>query len=138
MEKWKRWGHLVAIDLLLVNVAYVLALFLRYDPVPAYQWEVFLTLLVPRTTLRILGHYFFGLYRRAWRYASIEEALAIVGAVTVGSFLGAFLNLFWFQAMLPRSIVVLDWFLCLALVGGSRFLVRIRDGWQRQSLLEDH
>ncbi|MFY9123589.1 MAG: nucleoside-diphosphate sugar epimerase/dehydratase [Limnochordia bacterium] len=138
MEKWKRWGHLVAIDLLLVNVAYVLALFLRYDPVPAYQWEVFLTLLVPRTTLRILGHYFFGLYRRAWRYASIEEALAIVGAVTVGSILGAFLNLFWFQAMLPRSIVVLDWFLCLALVGGSRFLVRIRDGWQRQSLLEDH
>lgn len=125
MYRWKRGGYLVVLDAIFVNVAFILAIFLRFDAVPAYYLQVCLTTFVPSTAVRILSHYFFGLYRRAWRYASVQEALAIVGAVTVGTFFNVVLTMVWLQNTLPRSIVVLDWSLCMALVGGSRFLLRM-------------
>ena len=126
MVRWKRGGYLVVFDIIFVNLAYILALFLRFDGVPVQYWQAYLVMLLPSTAVRILSHYFFGLYRRAWRYASIQEALAVVGAVTVGTFFNAVLTLLWFQSTTPRSIVVLDWFLCIAMVGGSRFLLRVK------------
>ncbi|HHT43160.1 MAG TPA: polysaccharide biosynthesis protein [Firmicutes bacterium] len=125
MFRWRRGGYLVALDVISVNLAFVLALFIRFDAIPAEYWQVYLTMFLPVTAIRVLSHYYFGLYRRAWRYASIQEAIAILAAVTVGTFLTGALHLFWFGAMLPRSIVVLDWFWCMAFVGGSRFLRRV-------------
>lgn len=126
MVRWKRGGYLVVFDVLFVNLAYIFALFLRFDTIPSYYWQAYVATLLPSTGVRVLSHYFFGLYRRAWRYASIQEALAIVGAVTVGSFFNVVFHLFWSRSMAPRSVVVLDWFLCLAFVGGSRFLLRMK------------
>lgn len=134
MVRWKRGGYLVVLDVLFVNLSFILALFLRFDGVPAVYWQAYLTTLLPSTAVRILSHYFFGLYRRAWRYASVQEALAIVGAVTVGTFFNVVLTLFWFQSTMPRSIVVLDWSLCMALVGGSRFLFRV---WAQREGMPD-
>lgn len=125
MYRWKRGGYLVVLDAIFVNVAFILAIFLRFDAVPAYYLQVCLTTFVPSTAVRILSHYFFGLYRRAWRYASVQEALAIVGAVTVGTFFNVVLTMVWLQNTLPRSIVVLDWSLCMALVGAAAFY----SGW---------
>ncbi|HBG02450.1 MAG TPA: hypothetical protein DDW87_12915, partial [Firmicutes bacterium] len=85
----------------------------------------YLSVLVPYTASRLLSNYFFGIYKRAWRYASIDEVLAVVGAVSVGSFFNVVLCLFWFGSLPARSIVVLDWFLNIAFLGASRFLWRV-------------
>jgi FlaA1/EpsC-like NDP-sugar epimerase len=125
MIRWKRGGYLLVLDVIFINIAFILALYLRFDGVPAQYWEAFFTMFVPSTLIRLTTHYFFGLYRRAWRYASVQEALAIVAAVTLGTFFDVVLSLFWFQSNLPRSVVVLDWSLCMAFIGGSRFLLRM-------------
>lgn len=125
MGRWQRGAYLVILDCILVNVAYIGALFLRFESIPAQQWQLFGSIVLPYTAIRLLSNYFFGLYRRAWRYASIEEVLAVVGAISVGSFFNVVLGLFWFGSLPARSTVVLDWFLAIALIGGSRFIWRM-------------
>ena len=125
MGRWKRVAFLIILDVLLINLAFIGALLIRFETVPAYQWQFYLSVLVPYTASRLLSNYFFGIYKRAWRYASIDEVLAVVGAVSVGSFFNVVLCLFWFGSLPARSIVVLDWFLNIAFLGASRFLWRV-------------
>ena len=128
MIRWQRGAYLVLLDSFLVNLAYVGALLLRFETIPAQQWQLFGKVFLPYTVVRLLSNYFFGLYRRAWRYASIEEVLAIVGAVSVGSLINGVLGLFWFGSLPIRRIVVLEWLLAIALIGGSRFTWRMVAG----------
>jgi FlaA1/EpsC-like NDP-sugar epimerase len=74
-------------------------------------------------------YYFFGLYRRYWRYASVREMGVIVAAVSTATgilcvlVLGLLLPLGWFD-MFPRSALIIDWLLSIFFVGGVRFSVR--------------
>jgi FlaA1/EpsC-like NDP-sugar epimerase len=72
----------------------------------------------------MLSFYFFGLYRRMWRYATITDLLSITYAVTFGSFLiisyFQILNLNW-----PSIIYFISWFLCVAFIGASRLAIRV-------------
>lgn len=125
MRRWKRAGFLVALDIILVNLALIGALLIRFDHVGAEYWQAYLAILVPRTVIRMLSNYFFGMYKRSWRYASIDEVLAIIGAVSVGTFFNLVLSLFWFGSLPARSVVALDWFLYMSLLGGSRLFWRV-------------
>ncbi len=72
----------------------------------------------------------FGLYRRFWRYASIDELMSIIAAVTVagiataGVYFLAAAPLLSGVPRLPRSVPITDAVLTLMLFGGSRFAVR--------------
>lgn len=125
MVRRTRRGILVLLDSLIINSAYILALFVRFETIPNEQWHVYFTLALPITVIRLLSNYFFGLYKRSWRYASIDEVLAIVGAVSVGTFFNVVLMLFWFSTLPSRALVLLGWMLNIALLGGSRFVWRI-------------
>ena len=125
MVRWRRAGYLIILDIVFANLAFIGALLIRFEAVPAQQWQFYFSVLVPYTMIRLFSNYFFGIYNRAWRYASMDEVLAIVGAVSVGSIFAVMLCLFWFGSLPGRSIVVLDWFLNIALLGGSRFAWRL-------------
>ncbi len=77
-----------------------------------------------------LVFYLFGLYRRLWVYASINELKVIALAVTTASgvvsvvMIGLFL-LKVFGPGLPRSVLAIDWLLSLFGVGGIRFAIRL-------------
>ncbi|HZW03302.1 MAG TPA: nucleoside-diphosphate sugar epimerase/dehydratase [Anaerolineaceae bacterium] len=71
----------------------------------------------------------FGLYRRVWMYASMQELKLIVAAVTAASVFvslgmvllaiaGAFYGF-------PRTILVIDWLLSIIMAGGLRFSLRL-------------
>ncbi|TYT76153.1 polysaccharide biosynthesis protein [Desulfobotulus mexicanus] len=73
-----------------------------------------------------------GLYRAIIRYIGSDALKTIFHAVTLSSLLLA-LFFFWFRdftffvpegTVVPRSIVVNYWFLCVFFIGGSRFLAR--------------
>ncbi|MBI2989167.1 MAG: polysaccharide biosynthesis protein, partial [Deltaproteobacteria bacterium] len=66
----------------------------------------------------------FHLYEGMWRYVSMYDIKAILKAVTLSSLLFAIVVLAIFADGYPRSVVVLDWVLCLALVGGVRLTIR--------------
>ncbi len=66
------------------------------------------------------------LYRGIWRYVSTQELLALVRAVTL--IILVFLPVLFVltrAADLPRSLLVINWFVLLGLLGGPRFLYRI-------------
>jgi FlaA1/EpsC-like NDP-sugar epimerase len=73
-------------------------------------------------------YYQFGLYRRIWVYASIQELKIIAIAVTTASILVSVvitvLSITVFKEF-PRSVLVIDWLLSLLAVGGLRFSSRI-------------
>ncbi|KIL97814.1 Capsular polysaccharide biosynthesis [Paramagnetospirillum magnetotacticum MS-1] len=77
------------------------------------------------------------LYRGVWRYASVNDMAALVRAstLTVLIFM-ALLFLITRLEALPRSVLIINWFVLLALLGGPRFLYRtFKDKVQASRLL---
>jgi FlaA1/EpsC-like NDP-sugar epimerase len=80
---------------------------------------------------RLLSFLPFGLYKGWWRHAGVDDLVAVIKSVSMGSgIMLAALLLAGGVERLPRSILVLDWGICIALLGGSRLAARgTRDWW---------
>ena len=74
--------------------------------------------------LRLVSFYLFKLYHRMWRYASIHELIAIIGAVTVSTIIIASMMIIT-ESGIPRSVHLLSWLLLIAFIGLSRLALRI-------------
>ena len=136
--------HFLGLDLLLLVCSPWLAFAVRTDGLSSQPagWDnlpQFTVGLITYTALalvvRLVIFYRFGLYRRYWRYASIEELDQIAWAVFLSSTILVVLVLLsrlpavaatgfplW---NFPRSVVLIDGLLVLLLVGGVRFSVRL-------------
>jgi len=97
-------------------------------------WMLGLALLV-----KPLVYYAFGLYRRMWAYASIQELKIIALAVTLASIVLSAVMLLLFGNRIfyafPRSVLVIDWIFSLIMVGGQRFAFRILSEGRGLSIL---
>ncbi len=95
---------------------------------PTYQYSLFWMLGVS-VVIKPLVYYFFGIYRRLWRYASTRELILILSAVTTASMLVSAAMIGLFAAGIffgfPRSVLIIDWLLSMALIGGMRFAFRL-------------
>ncbi|HEX5079905.1 MAG TPA: nucleoside-diphosphate sugar epimerase/dehydratase [Geminicoccaceae bacterium] len=68
----------------------------------------------------------FGVYRGVWRYASLGDLIVIVKATTVAVLLFiACMYLFQQLDAIPRSVPIIQWFLLVVVLGGSRFSYRL-------------
>ncbi|MBT9156710.1 MAG: UDP-N-acetyl-alpha-D-glucosamine C6 dehydratase [Firmicutes bacterium] len=78
--------------------------------------------------LYLVVYYYFGLYRRLWRYASVEDLVLISGAVSVAT-AGLFaLRVVHPATGFPRSVIMMTWLINIAAVGGMRFALRCGTG----------
>lgn len=114
-------------------VAFALAAYgafaLRFDLLAPRSREEFLPYLVAAVLVKPVAFYFAGMYRRFWRYASIQDMLALVLVVSASSIVLSALvavgtltrTLFEFS----RAVLVNDWLLTLIATGGLRLSVRI-------------
>lgn len=68
---------------------------------------------------------YFGLYRRVWKYASINEIVALIKAVVIGSLLSYGIAWVIFPQRVPFGVELRTMETIMLLVGGSRFLWRI-------------
>jgi Predicted nucleoside-diphosphate sugar epimerases len=126
-----RGRHLFIYDVAMTTVAIVLAFLLRFD---LSNFGANLSTAMPAALLplAVMPAVFvvFGLYRREWRYASVQEMYLIVFAVLVGTAVSvvAFLGLVFVDFAgtpgYPRSVFALEALLEIAFVGGGRFAVR--------------
>jgi len=109
----------------LVALGYWLAFLLRFEfSLSPHEWRLFL-LTLPLILVARLGAFgWFQLYEGLWRYVSMRDILAILKAVTLGSFVLFAGVLAVFGRGFPRTVLLLDWLICLALVGGMRLAVR--------------
>ena len=124
--------HLFASDVVSLILASLLAFAIRFESV---EW---LTrnaqLVLPYAALcvpfRLALFYYFGLYRRLWRHASIGELRRLVGAATAGGAICAAIGLVllpWLGITpnrAPFSVVFIDAMLAGAFVAFPRLLAR--------------
>ncbi len=123
----KRTLFVVAVDLLLITVAYMGAYFLRLNfrftqPEGIAMLKAFPIVLVVRSAC----FHRFGLYRGVWKYTSTEDLIKIIKAVTTGSaiILVCVVLLYRFVAF-PRSLFIIEYFLLIVMIGGARFAFRV-------------
>ncbi|WP_104372194.1 polysaccharide biosynthesis protein [Desulfocucumis palustris] len=113
-------------DALLVNLAIAVPVIIRFYGSQSFlsflQYYMILGLLI--TIIYIAFFYLFNLYNRVWAYASTSELVAIVQAVTLGSFGTIALTYFTYWP-LPRSVVIMQWAFTIILIGGSRLAWRV-------------
>lgn len=125
--------HFFILDILFLGLTPTLALLLRLDRLTVP--EIYVNGLLIYTALavvsRLITFHALNLYRRFWRYATVDDMLQIVTAVLLSSIfiVSAFAILraiFPASISLPRSLYLIDPLLVTLFVGGSRFAMRVQ------------
>ena len=116
-------------DLILIVLAAFGAFALRFEWRFYESRAEFVPFLVAAVLIKPPTLYFFGMYRRLWRYASIGDLVAIVTAVLASSIA---LTVFtaaalwrWPDLEFSRTVLLIDGLLTLVLVGALRLSVRV-------------
>jgi FlaA1/EpsC-like NDP-sugar epimerase len=120
---------LMAVDIVLVNTALLLALWLRFEGAIPHQYIVSYQQLAPVFTIVWLACFYgLGLYHRLWQYASVGELVNVVSAVSVGTLIKIAFVYFQMEGSafpLPQSVFALSWMLNILFIGGSRLSWRL-------------
>ena len=117
---------LVLLDALLVGVAYLAVLLLRFDgQVTAQYWSRFAAFLPIALVVHLVSNSTWGLYRQMWRHASVVEARQVLLADLVA--LAVLVPVYFAvdRSRVPLSVVVMGAVLTMLLVGGIRFQSRL-------------
>src|SRR3989338_1262265 len=109
------------LDVTLSVVSYLLALSLRYEMDIPFAMVRPLWVIIPSILiLRAPCYVYFDLYQTLWRYLGTQELLSIIKAVTAGSLFLPVVTYFLGLPSYPRSVFVIDWFILIIALGGSR------------------
>jgi len=134
---------IVLSEIVLIATSYYLSFLLRLDTVLSEtQHDLFWKTLPLVIVLKLVVFYRLGLLRGWWRYVGMND-MAKIG---MASFVSSTLIFLIIETIIhphgyPRSVIPIDMFLCIMLVGGSRFMVRAyterahRYEWQKKTLI---
>ena len=114
-------------DLFMIPVAWIGAYWLRFNlgVIPEYYLDSALENMLIVLILQGVVFRYFGLYRGVWRFASLPDLIRIAKAVMVGiAFSATIIFITTRMDGVPRSVFPLYSLLLIALLGGSRFIVR--------------
>jgi len=129
--------YILAVDVPLIAAAACGAFALRFDLLFPRQHPEFVLFLVAALLVKPLVFYAFGMYGRYWRYASVQDLMAVALAVSGSSISMALLVIAGAAANLvsgfSRQVIFIDWLLTLAAVGGLRMSVRVIGDAQRRA-----
>jgi FlaA1/EpsC-like NDP-sugar epimerase len=118
-------------DLVMAALSFVLSLYLRVGgEFTAYGTDFLLIGTASFAAIAGIVYLWMDLYRGIWRYASLNDLLAIARAVTL--IILIFLPVMFLTTRLqdmPRSMVLINWFVLITLLGAPRILYRmLKDG----------
>ncbi|PIV44533.1 MAG: hypothetical protein COS27_01450 [Nitrospirae bacterium CG02_land_8_20_14_3_00_41_53] len=116
-------------QLIIFIISNYLAFFIRFEAgIPSSHLELFLKYLPLLILFRVIFLFSFSLDKGLWRYASVNDLLNITTAVSFGSLLFFITVRYLFgEIYYPRSILVIDWFLNIFLLGGIRLFRRLHE-----------
>ena len=118
---------LVLYDIIAVNLAYLIALWLRfdcqYDSIPVKYLEPAFQMMPLHTIIMLAVLAFFRLYQSVWRYASLPELVRILWASLTGGTAQIVATILFLQRM-PISYYFIGWMLMFGALAVSRFSYR--------------
>ena len=131
MSRRTKIAVLLTVDMVLINLSYVLALIIRFEGnILGNQFISYFIIykdaIIHITLIKLFIFSFFSMYKSSWRYASIEE-LANVIASSIMSNLAVFTYMYLMDTQLPRSIYIIATLLDMLFIGGIRFSYRSLD-----------
>ncbi len=136
--QWNRPQVAFTHDVIMAAVSFPLSLYLRLGDVGGTLEQDNLWLATALFTATAAAMLLFSrLYRGIWRYASLDDLLAITKAVTLTILV--FLPILFLITRLegfPRSLPVINWLVLLILLGGPRFAYRLAKDRRLNSLFE--
>ena len=126
--------HVLVLDLIGALLVPYVALVLRIDDAERLQryHAAILAYTLVSVPVKLLVMEQFGLYRRFWRFASVEDLVRVVMAGVVATFALLFLRLMAtsfniFEVNVPRSVPLIDGILSVLLFGAIRFSPRLAE-----------
>lgn len=115
---------LVLYDMIVVNLSYLLALWLRFDcqynSIPEKYLEPAFEMMPIHTIVMVAVLAMLRLYQSIWRYASLPELVRIFGASLIGAVELIVVSLLFFIRM-PISYYFIGWMLMFGALAVSRF-----------------
>jgi len=126
MKEAKSRNFFLPLDLILVIVSYFFSYQLRFEwTISNSEYLIFLRSLPVIIILRIATFYYCGLYKNLWKYVGVRDLVSIISACTVSSVL--IITIIFLSGISghSRTIFLIDWILCISLIGGSRLLLRL-------------
>ena len=118
---------LVLYDIIAVNLAYLIALWLRfdcqYDSIPAKYLKPAFQMIPLHTIVMLMVLGFFRLYQSVWRYASLPELVRILWASLIGG-AAQIIGTLVFLKRMPASYYFIGWMLMFGALAVSRFSYR--------------
>ncbi|MEZ4322096.1 MAG: nucleoside-diphosphate sugar epimerase/dehydratase [Myxococcota bacterium] len=121
-----RRALVVLAHLLIWTGAYAGAFLIRFDgyvPNRYFDW-VFAAWLLPLLVVRTLAYAQLGLFHGMWRYTGQRDLIDLAKATGVSTAVYSLLVLFLGMRTFPRSVLVVEFMLTIAMVGGIRFASR--------------
>ena len=133
MDHRKRLALLVLIDSCIVFFSIYASYFILHPYMHVFKLKV---LFASAVTIFTAHHFFswvYGLYRKAWAYASVPELKSIIKVVTLSILAVAVVQMVLVQDIYFRALSI-TWMLHILLIGGSRFAWRMyRDSKAKRS-----
>jgi len=131
----RRAGIVLLHDTCATLVAWLAAYWLRFNlTLPQPYLDSALTTLIWVVPLQTLIFVYFGLYRGLWRFASLPDLKRIIQAVGVAAIATPVVIItFRVDAVVPRTVMLLDPLLLLLIIGGSRLFYR---AWRERRLID--
>jgi len=117
-------------DAAVVALAYVAALALRFDgEPPADSWTTFGIAFPLIAAVYIGSNYFLGIYRTAWLYGGLPDALNLARSVVLATAIISAANVFVPERDLPLSVNVIAGLLAYFGMGGVKLWPRVSRAW---------
>jgi len=121
--------YVLLADALAFLIAVCGAFGLRFDWYFFRDRPEFLVYLIAAPIIKVPMFYAFGIYRRFWRYASIDDLMALGIADSAASVaMAVFVSLAIYRGFVyefSRAVVIADWLLALALTAAIRLSIRL-------------
>ena len=112
--------------LLIICASYIISFYVRFDfAIPSRYLPIILKTIPALILIKVVTFYYFHLFSGLWKYVSMDDLWQILKAnvISTVAFILAIVFIFGLKGF-PRSIFILDWFICVGLVSGIRFLSR--------------
>jgi len=124
----KRIFHII-IDLILISIVFYISFLIRFEGnVHSSQYKIFVKFVPIIVAFKIIFLYVFNIYKKESRYYGLSDSIKIVQALSLGSASSILLFVFLTRfSQVSRGVLIIDWMLCIIVIGIVKFFYRIFD-----------